>query len=541
MGWWWSGRILTFEIFGDASVTVAEILNDASRGVIGSSEAQELTGYAAYGQSIKAAVQPLVDCFAVELFDDGSRLVTPGAAAMDITDDELGNSSDSQKAARIQRQQIPASSLPSVVRLSYYDPALDYQSGEARASSADRRGTENQQQLPAAVSAGEAKSLAQAMIARAWAQRDKLTLRLPPRYLALQPGSEINLNLSPRTWTVEQTTIDAYVVVTELRPTWTVDSSLAADSGRIVANQDEPAANLTVALFDIPDVLEQGFATPTLMLAASAPASGWKSYPVEIAAGEQTLQVQTARRKSVLGFATTALDIGDPYLINTAGAIDVELIDPDQWLVSCDDDALIGGANLAVLGSEVVQFGTVEALGVGRFRLSRLLRGRGGTEWAMGTHTSGEPFALLDRDGLTSVSLPSWAVGASITASIVSLAGTSASAPVTLSAESVRPVSPVDVDAGLDADGNLAMTWTRRSRSGFAWIDGIDAPIGESSEQYSITVTGSQSAIGLSSAAPMLEIAAAERAEAGSGPFTIEVRQLGDAGASRPAALTLNV
>lgn len=531
---------LTFEIVADDSASVAGVLSDASCGVIDSADTQALAGYAAYGQSIKAAVQPLIDCYAVELFDNGARLITPGGAITHIADNEFGNSSDGQKTARFQRQQLPARSLSSVVRLSYYDPALDYQSGEARASSADRQGTEEQQELPAAVSAADAKSLAQAMIARAWAQRDKLTLRLPPRYLGLLPGSPVDLNLSPRSWTVEHSTIDGYVVVADLRPTWRVGPSLAADPGRIVANQDEPAANITVALFDVPDVLEQGFATPTVMLAASAPSAGWKRYGVEVTAGEQTLQVQTARGKTVLGHATTALDPGDPYLINTAGAVDVELIDHDQWLMSCDDEALIGGSNLAILGSEVVQFGSVEVLGDGRFRLSRLLRGRGGTEWAMGTHIIGELFSLLERDSLSAISLPSWAVGASVSASATSLAGTSSSAPITLSGECVRPLSPINLSAAVNAAGDLALTWTRRSRKGFAWIDGIDAPVGESSEQYQVTVIGPEGSIEYSAAAPNLEIAAADLAGVGSGQVTLEVRQIGDAAASRPAELTLN-
>lgn len=69
----------------------------------------------------------------------------------------------------------------------------------------------------------------------------------------------------------------------------------------------------------------------------------------------------------------------------------------------------------------------------------------------------------------------------------------------------------------------------------------IDAPVGESSEQYQVTVIGPEGSIEYSAAAPNLEIAAAGLAGVGSGQVTLEVRQIGDAAASRPAELTLNI
>ncbi len=66
--------------------------------------------------------------------------------------------------------------------------------------------------------ADDAKSLVHQMIARRWAKRDKLTLRLPPAFLDLEPGEEIDLPLGPSRWIVETCTLDAFVVIAELRP-----------------------------------------------------------------------------------------------------------------------------------------------------------------------------------------------------------------------------------------------------------------------------------------------------------------------------------
>jgi hypothetical protein len=106
--------------------------------------------------------------------------------------------------------------------------------------------------------------------------------------------------------------------------------------------------------------------------------------------------------------------VGDPDTINW---VDVELIDPEQWLTSCDDDALSGGANLVLIGNELLQFGDAEAMGSRRFRLTRLLRGRYGTDWAGDAHASGDLFLMIDPSALQSVVLPASARGLVVTAS----------------------------------------------------------------------------------------------------------------------------
>ena len=46
MGWWF-GRILTFEVFADDTVSVGDVINDASAGIIDCSEDRSIIGFAA--------------------------------------------------------------------------------------------------------------------------------------------------------------------------------------------------------------------------------------------------------------------------------------------------------------------------------------------------------------------------------------------------------------------------------------------------------------------------------------------------------------
>lgn len=529
---------LTFEFEGDEETpTLGSVLTDSAQETISCDDAQPLLGFAAYGGSIRSAIEPLVESFGIDLFDDGATLRQPlGDPAALIGLEELGNSNDSRPAPRIQREQLPVRAAPAALRLTYYDPERDYLTGEARALASEQSGNDTQRELPAVLTAAAAKLLAQDMLARAWAGRDKLTLRLPPDRLALQPGAGLELPTGPSQWIVDKTIVDGFVVVAELRPSATLAAVVQADGGRIVPNRDDVAGPLCMALIDIPAVL--GLSNePTLLLAASTSSAGWKPRGVTVSFSGQEVSVRTTRNKSLLGTAITTLSTAATELIDEDHDVEIVLIDAEQWLTSCDDDALASGENLAVLGSELIQFGDVTALGGGKFRLGRLLRGRGGTEWACGLHAAGETFCLLRADTLQPVVLPSWAIGATVHVAAIGEPGAS----TLFLAEALRPPSPVNLTAEQQANGDLLIQWTRRSRLGFAWLDEIDAPLGEVREQYRVEITGTSASVEQYAEQPLATVGAATVAMLGSGLAIIEVRQIGDLAASRPASLTIDL
>ncbi|HEX6072724.1 MAG TPA: phage tail protein [Sphingomicrobium sp.] len=528
---------LTFEVVADeAPPELDAILADATSGIVQCDPSQELIGFAAYGRSMRSAVEPLIDCFAVELFDDGFRLRSPDSTIPAIiTEADFGCSADGERVPKLQREQEPALSLPASLRLSYYDPSRDFQSGETRASAGEQDGNEEQRDLPAVLDTSAAKSLCQQILARRWAERDKLTLRLPPSYLGLRPASRIELPLTPASWTVNRCTLEGFVLVADLRPSWNPAVALIGDAGRVADNVQPGIADVTLALLDVPQIVDPLSDQPSLLLAASSPTPGWKSVGVEVTAGSQTVLTRTAARKAVLGQALSVLGPGEPYLIDKLATVDVELLDQDQWLISCDDEALVSGTNLAVLGGELIQFGEAVAIGPGQFRLRRLLRGRRGTEWTSGAHSAGEPFVLLEQASVRGIPLPDWAVGSQVTAAPSGAGGGSQPVTVQATGESLRPLPPVRLDAMPGGSGDFLLSWVRRSRRGWAWIDGIDAPLGENREEYRVTIGGPLGSFERTSSQPELTVTATELASVGSGAATVEVRQIGDWGASRPA------
>ncbi len=142
---------------------------------------------------------------------------------------------------------------------------------------------------------------------------------------------------------------------------------------------------------------------------------------------------------------------------------------------------------------------------------------------------------MLKSGTLQPIALPNWSIGATLS---VGAAGTT-STSIPFFGESLRPLAPVNLSSERQGTGELLLRWTRRSRDGFAWLDGIDAPLGEASEQYRVKLNGVGGALELTSMESLLTIAAADLAALGVGAATLEVQQIGDVAASRAARLNL--
>lgn len=245
---------------------------------------------------------------------------------------------------------------------------------------------------------------------------------------------------------------------------------------------------------------------------------------------------------AVMGQSLTALPSSGSALIDTRGSVDVELLNEALWLEGRTDAALADGANLAVLGHELFQFGRVERLGPRQFRLSRLLRGRRGTEWAAAGHAVGDAFVLIEAENVAVIEPPSAMLGAKARLLALGLGdGTmGVTAQCTVADEALRPPSPVHLEAETLTNGDIAISWVRRSRGGWAWSSGIDAPLVEEDEIYELALSGGGVRRTLRLVQPHYLYGAAEQAADGlSGPLTIAVAQLGTVAPSRITKITI--
>jgi hypothetical protein len=529
---------LSFEIVADAGpIALSGIVAELSGGAIAGTDGPVLAGYAAGGDSVRGAIEALARALPVAFADDGDglRLVDEAEAAVAIGAGELGTRDGETRAPRVSIDRQSAGTLNEVVTVSYYDPARDWQTGQQAA----RRGAGGRRtgaiELPAAITAADARGVAQAWLTREWAERTTATVTLPWRRLDLTAGSIVTLPDTDGRWRVTRRRFETSTVTIEaVALPGGGGLPLPADAGRAAAQADMVQGVTRLALLDLPSLGDTASDTPTLLIAAAGEGPGWRRATLigSIDDGQSWETIGQTAAPAIMGTAVDALPDGTAYLIDETTSLDVTLLHDGMTL---DGDALLGWsatANLALIGDELVQFGEATTIGPARYRLRRLLRGRRGSEWAMARHIAGERFVLIDPDALVAWPLPARAIGATLRVAATGI-GDVAEAAIDFAGRALLPPGPVAFRASTGG-ADLALRWTRRSRLGWAWIDGGDAPLGEQAERYRVTVTRGAGVVAYESGAPTLLIPAATFASIGAGPALATVVQLGTFGPSRP-------
>ena len=533
--------ILTFEVVADdGDVPLSGLLADASYGLLLCEDARPLPGFAAHGSSVVDALRDLVDLAGIELVEEDRRLVTPNATPVVLIDPAaLGCDSDGQM--RPSTEQVRASNIdrPAALSLTYYDPDRDYQAGQMRSAGGGNGSRDERVELPAVLDAVRAKLLVEEGFARRWRNGDRIKLRLPPTHLGLRPGKVIQLATNTRALVVRSVSIEGMAVAVEAEEAPVTVPALPAAPGRSVSEQDVVIGRTELALFELPPLGDAPEASAKLCCAASNEGK-WKPVAVELANGANPVGTIAIARRAVLGTAESALEARSPLVFDDLSSVVIRLANAGHYLLNADDDALMAGVNLAILGDEVLQFGRADPIGDGLYHLSHLLRGRRGTEWAAAAHAIGDPFCLIDAASMSFVSLPPNAVGANLTATAHGI-GDSAPLPMAgrlLAGESLRPPAPCHLL--LQREGaSLVSSWTRRSHRGWSWTDGVGVAEDPFLELYRIIVTGPAGELVDESTTPGASFNIAELPATAGQSIEVAVAMIGPAALSRPATAAI--
>jgi hypothetical protein len=318
-----------------------------------------------------------------------------------------------------------------------------------------------------------------------------------------------------------------------------------ADAGRNRAQIDLPHGPTTLQVIDLPQLSEVPDTSSTVVVAANGATGGWRRalLMASIDGGTTYADAGPTALPAVMGQTVTILGAGETALIDRANSVEVQLVHGGLLLYDADSDALLAGANLAMIGDEMVQFGRAEPLGAGLWRLSELWRGRRGTEWAAGPHALSSPFVLIEAVALAQLPVRAAVDGVRVMATGVGdTTGVVAIGPGQVGA-ATRPLSPVAITV-TPSGGDVAIGWTRRSRDGWRWADSIEVPIAEESERYRVTkIAAGRPDLVFEVASSSWTYAAAERSAdqaAGAVAATISVVQVGASGVSRAAAISVS-
>ncbi len=364
-----------------------------------------------------------------------------------------------------------------------------------------------------------ARKLADRMAGRIGWARETLAWRTTGLDTAVGPGAVVTVPGQTGRWRVsewEWREKGVELSLSRIAPASAEAGNFPADPGRTNQPTDAPAAPTVVAAFELPWDGSGAGDAPATYAAVSSTGTNWSGAALFVDNGDGSLQplATSGRAMSTMGTAVDVLPPANPLLFDRTSDVTVELLGANMQLTNTNTRQMAMGANRALLGNEIVQFAQATPLGNRRWRLEGLLRGRGGTEAALDQHAAGERFVLLDG---TPLALEPAQVGTAAGTEVAAV-GRGEAVPVMsqigLAGITRRPLSPVHPRAATGADGSLHLTWTRRARGAWTWLDGVAAPLHEESEEYLVTYgpVESPAAIWLENQ-PVLTIPAAKLTE----------------------------
>ncbi|MDC0887375.1 phage tail protein [Altererythrobacter sp.] len=536
---------LTFEVLGGtAPIQLVDLIPGQVAAAQGSIALEGVQGFALEGGALNSALD-IIDTAYPFACDTSMEMLTfndpEHGAPVAVLPEPISSLEDGDFGAAdgqlMQRRPQSSAANPA---LRHYDPERDYQPGIQRAEGPSPTIGQSVLDFPATMSANTAKSLAERIAQRGRWQRDRMMWRMAELDPAIRPGACVRVPDQAGEWMVagwewRETSIELELVrkrAGEVRQG-------GGDAGLPLLTPDVVPGPTHLRFFELP---WDGAGSPNQprMLAAATSTNGLTGASLHIARGTALEAIApVARANAIQGRLLSSLEPSPSLRLEPGNWFDVVIDGPEATFLNASAEAIARGSNTALVGSEVLQFARAEQRDSTSWRLSGLLRGRGGTEnIAQAGHVAGAAFVLLD-DRLTAIDN---VAGFDTSASLAAI-GRGDDVPVFAermnTGLSLRPPPPVHPDARMD--GGLSLSWIRRARGSWYWPDEVEVPLVEEAEAYQIGVGPLTAPLRVWTAnAPCLELTAEEWAalQAEAPGEDIWVRQIGSHAFSLPVRLT---
>jgi len=485
---------LTFEVIADdGAIALADLVDPLGADASASATLGALAGFANEGGPLAATLETIDILFPLAIDAGGARLTIDSAtAAASATAPLLPAPARAWEendfgAGGGRRQSRDAGEPERVEALRYYDLARDYQPGVQRPTGQARPGRTRTIEFPGAFAADDARALAEAAARRAGWKRETLQWRIAELDPALAPGSHVRVPGVPGLWRIEGWEWRDRGIEFELvRRSPAASAAFAGDPGTVQPPPDLAPGATVLRAFELP----AGGTTPDepTLFAAATGTGAWQGAALYLdRAGELVPAGRTGRARSTIGTLVAPLAASPGLLFDPAAAIEIDLAGEGGGFAPASLAAITLGANRLLVGTEVLQFALAEQTGPSRWRLTGLLRGRGGTEpAALAGHPAATGVVLVDETimALDPLLIPSHP------ATTIAAIGLGDAEPVFVPLHGAGlgrmppcPVHPVITGA---PEGALTLAWTRRARAGWDWLDGVDSPLVEERELYRV-------------------------------------------------------
>lgn len=352
--------------------------------------------------------------------------------------------------------------------LGYFDRERDYLTATATALRPGN-GPLQSQSLPMVLDGAGARLAGERLLDAKAVAGDRVELALPPNRVALEPGDRIAL----------LELAEGPFEITEIRDgaVRRISATAVARGDAVATGVDQPRGGGGVPMPAVVPVVVAAHLPPLpddpnktrLVLGAFA-----KPWPGAVRVTDEVTGATLAGlvRPAAIGTVVAGIGAGPEAVWDLGSVLEIEL--RSGHLADATEAAVLAGSNrLAVEtdagGWEVIGFVEAELISVGRYRLTRLLRGLQGSQTAA---ISGGRRVMVLGAGTVSLPVEAHRIGESRTLRVFAGAADMAGRTlvVDLDPGPALPLAPVHLAAERQADGSVLLRWTRRSRAdGDGW------------------------------------------------------------------------
>ena len=396
---------------------------------------------------------------------------------------------------RIEMTRSPEIEVAGRVQIGHFEAEAEFEMrlSEARHPDDASIGV-SQTDLPLALTGSEGVTIAERWISEARVSRDALRLALPPSAAHLGAGDVLRLGADRYRIDRVEMADSLMVEAARTEPGIYVPADHVEDA--IVPRVFNPSLPVYPVFLDLPlmtgDEVEHA---PHIAISARP----WRG---TVAVWTSDQDAGYALNRSVttsasIGRTQTVLPAAEIGLWDRGPALRVRMT--SGRLVSASENSVLNGANAMAIGDpatgnwEVFQFCEAELVSPRVWELRTRLRGQLGTDGLMPAQwPAGSQVVLLDRT-LVQLDMPLSARGLSRHYRI-GLAAKGYDDAAALHVErgfdgvGLRPYAPVHLKAAPQANGDLKITWIRRTRiDGDSW-QSTEVPLGEESESYRLRI-----------------------------------------------------
>ncbi len=457
--------------------------------------------------AIRAALEPLQAAWPFDVVQHGYQIrfvARGGAPVVTIAATDLdARGAGQEPGVQITTSREMDSQLPRRVTVQHLDYDREYNAGTQYAERLNTAAINARVlDLPIVLTATEAAGKAEVLLYLYWLERYDVAITLPPTYNQVEPGDVVTLvtpegNVSLRLTGIHYTSDGRlecqakYASAAIYTPT-AVGSSPAWTGPTTIT----PVGASVYVLLDVP-MINGAQSGPSFLVAMTGALAGWGGGVLmqSTDAGSTWASLQDfGPPGSSMGTCTNSIGVVEHRMVDSASLLNVTLTQGE--LFSVTQMAMLGGANHFAYGAdgrwEIIAAQTCSLVSGTSYVLQNLLRGRFGSEWAMGLHAVGDALILLDTTDVAAIAMDSGSIGLSYLYRGVTVdrdISTDANRAFAYQGVNLTPLAPIALTGNRDPSSNdWSLTWIRRTRDGGEWRDYVDASLGEATESYAIDV-----------------------------------------------------